>query len=130
MLVSAAQQCESGSLTRHSSPLPSRAPQSTGLSFVRFCGRFPLAIYCTQRGIYVSTTLSVHATLSYPLCVYNLFSSSVFLFLPCKEVHQYHFSRFHIYALIYCTYFSLSYLLHCQTCSVIQFSSVQLLSHV
>ena len=30
-----------------------------------------------------------------------LFSTSVSLFLPCKLVHLYHFSRFHIHALIY-----------------------------
>ena len=33
---------------------------------------------------------------------------SVSLFLPCKWVHLYHFSRFHTYALIYDIYFSLS----------------------
>ena len=31
----------------------------------------------------------------------SLFSTSVSLFLPCKQVHQYHFSGFHIYTLIY-----------------------------
>ena len=30
----------------------------------------------------------------------NLFSMSVSLFLPCKEIHPYHFSRFCIYVLI------------------------------
>ena len=29
------------------------------------------------------------------------FSMSASLVLPCKSIHQYHFSRFHIYALIY-----------------------------
>ena len=33
------------------------------------------------------------------------FSTSASLFLPCKPVHLYHFSRFHIYALIYDTSF-------------------------
>ena len=42
----------------------------------------------------------------------RLFSTSVSLFLPCKPVHLYHFSRFHIYMLIYDTCFSLSDLLH------------------
>ena len=36
-----------------------------------------------------------------PLASIRLFSTSVSLFLPCKPVHLYHFSRFHIYALIY-----------------------------
>ena len=35
------------------------------------------------------------------------------LFLPCPYVHHYHFSRFHIYVLIYNICFSLSNLLHC-----------------
>ena len=30
----------------------------------------------------------------------SLFSTSVSPFLPCKQVHWHHFSRFHIYALI------------------------------
>ena len=42
----------------------------------------------------------------------RLFSTSVSLFLPCKPVHLYHLSRFHIYALIYNICFSLSDLLH------------------
>ena len=37
----------------------------------------------------------------HPLLSIRLFSTSVSQFLPCKLVHLYHFSRFHIYALIY-----------------------------
>ena len=47
-----------------------------------------------------------------PLVPIRLFSTSVSLFLPCKPDHLYHFSRFHIYALIYKTCFSLFDLLH------------------
>ena len=47
-----------------------------------------------------------------PLVSICLFSTSVSLFLPCKPVHLYHFSRFHIYALIYNICFSLCDLLH------------------
>ena len=36
------------------------------------------------------------------------FSMTASLFLPCKQVHLYRFSRFHIYALIYNICFSLS----------------------
>ena len=36
------------------------------------------------------STLSIHPTLSFPLCVHK----SASLWLPCK-VHQYHLSRFH-----------------------------------
>ena len=35
------------------------------------------------------------------LVTISLLSISVTLFLPCKPVYLYHFSRFHIYALIY-----------------------------
>ena len=47
-----------------------------------------------------------------PLVSICLFSTSVSLFLPCKPVHLYHFSRFPIYELIYDICFSLSDLLH------------------
>ena len=43
-----------------------------------------------------------------PLVPIRLFSTSVSLFLPCKPVHLYHFSKFHIHALIYDICFSLS----------------------
>ena len=42
----------------------------------------------------------------------SLFSVSASPLLPCKDVHQYHLSRFHIYALIYDICFSFSDLLH------------------
>ena len=47
-----------------------------------------------------------------PLVSIHLFSTSVSQFLPCKLVHLYHFSSFHIYELIYDICFSLSDLLH------------------
>ena len=47
-----------------------------------------------------------------PLVPIRLFSTSVSQLLPCKPVHLYHFSRFHIPALIYDICFSLSDLLH------------------
>ena len=36
-----------------------------------------------------------------PFMSIRLLSTSVSQFLPCKLVHLYHFSRFHVYALIY-----------------------------
>ena len=36
-----------------------------------------------------------------PLASLRLFSTPVSLFLPCKPVYLYHFSRFHIYVLAY-----------------------------
>ena len=47
-----------------------------------------------------------------PLVSIRLFSTSVSQLLPCTPVHLYHFSRFHIHALIYDICFSLSDLLH------------------
>ena len=48
-----------------------------------------------------------------PLVSIHLFSTSMSLFLPCKPVHLYHFSRFHIYGITtYDICFSLSDLLH------------------
>ena len=54
-----------------------------------------------------------HSTHHFPhLVSIRLFSTSVSLFLPCKLVHLYHFSRFHTYELIYDNRFSLFDLLH------------------
>ena len=62
---------------------------------------FPLAVYFIHGNVYVSTLLSQFVSPSSSLIVpSHLFSTSASLFLPCKQVHQHHFSRFHIYALI------------------------------
>ena len=47
-----------------------------------------------------------------PLVSMHLFSTSGSLFLPCEPVRLYHFSKFHMYPLIYDICFSLSDLLH------------------
>ena len=47
-----------------------------------------------------------------PMVSIRLFSTSVSQLLLCNPVHLYHFSRFHIHALIYDICFSLSDLLH------------------
>ena len=46
-----------------------------------------------------------------PVMSTRSFSTSVSLFLPWKQIHLYHFSRFHIYALIYDIH-----CLFCKTC--------------
>ena len=57
-------------------------------------------------------SLNLSCPLLPPLCP-HVCSLSVLPLLPCKEFHQYHFSRFHIYALImifgflFLTYFAL-----------------------
>ena len=74
-------------------------------------------LFNVHQCIHVHPNLPIHPTTTTPCCFpplvsICLFSTSVFLFLPCKPVHLYHFSRFHIYALIYDICFSLSDLLH------------------
>ena len=54
---------------------------------------------------------SSHYLLPLLVCM-CLFSGSVSLFLFCRQDHLYHFSRFHIYALIYDICFALSDLFH------------------
>ena len=54
----------------------------------------------TQQCVYVNPTLPIHPALPFCLGSIHLFSTSASLFLLCKQVHLYHFSRFHIYALI------------------------------
>ena len=53
-----------------------------------------MAVYIFQ------STLSIIPLSFFPLST-NLFSMSVSPPLLCKEVHQYHLSRFHMYVLIY-----------------------------
>ena len=71
--------------------------------------RFLLVIYFIHISVYMSIPISQFIPPPPPppprhfppLVSIHLFSTSVSLFLPCKPVHLYHFSRFHIYALVY-----------------------------
>ena len=49
----------------------------------------------------------------FPAVSTSLFSMSASPFLPCRQVHQYHFSKFHVVALIYDICFSLTYFTLC-----------------
>ena len=69
--------------------------------------KFPLANHFTRGNACFSPTLSICPTVCFPCCVRSLFSMSVSLLLPCKQIHQYHFSRLHIYALLHEICFSL-----------------------
>ena len=91
------------------------------LNFILFIyflySRFLLVIYFIHISIYMSIPISQVIPPPPCPCVppfvsICLFSTSVSLFLPCKPVHLYHFSRFHRYALIYDICFSFSDLLH------------------
>ena len=89
-------------------------------NFIYFLySRFLLGIYFLHISVYMSTPFSHsshhhhHPPPHFPTLVsIHLFSTSVCLFMPCKLVHLQHFSRFHIYALIYDICFSLCDLLH------------------
>ena len=79
--------------------------------------RLLLVIYFIHISVYMSIPTyqfipPPHPPRHFPSLVsIHFFSTSLLLFLPCKLVHLYHFSRFHIYALIYDICFSLSDLL-------------------
>ena len=81
--------------------------------------RFLLVIHFIHISVYMSIPISQFIIPPPPphhhfphLVSIRLFSTSVSQILPCKLVHLYHSSRFHIYALIYDICFSLSDLLH------------------
>ena len=82
-----------------------------------FISRFLLVIRLIHISVYMWIPISKFITpapapVTFPPWCPYLFSTSVSLLLPCKLVHLYHFSSFHIYALIYNICFSLSDLLH------------------
>ena len=68
-------------------------------------------LFCIWYCRYFRASLSICSTLAFHCCVQSLFFMSASQFLPCKYVHQYHFFRFHVFALIYGICFSLSDLL-------------------
>ena len=69
--------------------------------------KFSLAIYHIYGNVSFHVTLSIHLILSSPLPMsISLFSMFVSPLLPCKQILQYHFSRFCIYALEYDIYLS------------------------
>ena len=95
-------------------PAPFKSSQSTRLGSLCYIhSSFPLASCLPHDGVYVSVPLSQFVPPSpSPAVSTSLLSTSVSSFLPCSWVHQYHFSRVHIYALIYNICFSLFDLLH------------------
>ena len=59
-------------------------------------------LFYTQQCVYISISVSQFISSLFPHLVFIcLFSTSVSVFLFCKQVHLCHFSRFHIYVLIY-----------------------------
>ena len=83
--------------------------------FVFLYCRFLLVINFIHISLYMSIPIAQFSTPPSPphrgfppLVSIRLFSTSVAQLLSCKPVHLYHFSRFHIHALIYEISFSLS----------------------
>ena len=68
--------------------------------------RFLLAI-CLIHGIDVYMSITVYQFSPTPTASIHPFPTSAVLFLPCKWIHLYHFSGFHVHALTY-IWFSLS----------------------
>ena len=105
-------------------PLPLGPPSHPSIPPIQFItehraelpvlySRFPLASCFTHGSVFMSNLISQYIPFSPSPAVSTCpFSTSTSLFLPYKQVHLYHFSRFHIYALIYEICFSLSGLLH------------------
>ena len=85
------------SLTSLPHRTPLRLSQSTRLSSLFYIFRnFPLAICFTCGGVYISMLIFQFAPPSPSFAVStSLFSMSVSIFLPCKQVYQYHFSQAH-----------------------------------
>ena len=74
------------------------------------CSSFPLAIHFTFGSVYMSMPRShfIPASPSSPVSS-SPFSMSASLFLPCHQVYQYRFFRFHICALAYGIFLFLTY---------------------
>ena len=80
-----------------------RPSQSTRLSSLCcIAGSHQLSIF--HMVVYVCQWYFLSPSHSSPNVPTLLFSMSEFVFLPCNLVHLYHFSRFHIYMLIYLFY--------------------------
>ena len=96
-------------------PIPSRSSQRVRLGSL-LCSNFSAAIHFTHGNVHMSRLLSPFILLSpSPTVSTSPFSMSASPFLPCREVHQYRFSRLHVYVLIYDICFSLSDLCHSHT---------------
>ena len=76
------------------------------------CRRFSWVVYFIHSSVHVLAPIHPTPLSPYPKGSVHLVSTSVSLFLLCRQVQLYHFSRFHIYALIYDICFPLSDLLN------------------
>ena len=90
---------------------PFMSPQSIKQSSLLYTAGSHQLLFHTYQCIYVNHSLTIHTLFRYLVSTY-LFSTSVSLFLPCKQVHLYQFSWFQLYVVI-C--FSLTYFTLCDS---------------
>ena len=117
VLVSAGQQCESATCVHilHLSRAPPRLPIPPAsvipehhASVPALHSSFLLAVLHMVLSMYANTTLPIHSPFFFTTVSASLLSLSLPLFLPCKQGHQYRFSRFHKHTLVYDIFFSKS----------------------
>ena len=94
-------------------PLPIRPPPGRHRALgwaacATAASRYVYTWSCT----YVKASLPILPNSPSPSVYTSLFSLSAALLLPCRQIHQYHFSRFHTCALVYDTCFPLFVLRH------------------
>ena len=119
--------CWSSLPPSYSTPLGHHREQSWAPCAIH--SSFPPSINISLFAVCISQCYSLNA--SHPLLPQNAVSESLFPmpaspFLPCKEAHQYHFSRFCTYVWVYNIWFSLSYLLHSLWQALVSSTSLQL----
>ena len=86
-------------------------------------------LFYTYQCIHDNPNLPIHPTTHAPLSPCSIHMSVLHICIStsaCKPVHLYHFSRFHIYALIYDICFSLSDLLHSVWQTLCPYTSLQM----
>ena len=93
-------------------PIPPDCHRALALGFLLHNSKFPLALSLIYGNLHVSMLLSPSVPASpFPTVSTSLFSASASPLLPCRQVHQDHLSRFHIYTFIHIC-FPLSEVLH------------------
>ena len=90
---------------------PFRSPQSIKQSSLWYTAGSHQLLFHTYQCMYVNHSLTIHTPFPCLVSTY-LFSTSVSLFLPCKQVHLYQFSWFQLYVVV-C--FSLTYFTLCHS---------------